>query len=748
MKKKMNIGNETNKKFRLFIYFIAFLILIYIGRLVFLQVFDANSYRVKAEREIIRKETIYPERGAIYDRNNKPLAINMQFNTAYVTKAITPSERARLQSELDALDKKDFSNTEKIEEYEIKLGMPDYTYSQVEQAAKILEVNTNDILRLLESGIAGPIADKVSNEKKESLKAQSIPFISFYGNNERYYPNMNLLSNTLGFVENNRGQNGLERYYDEILAGKKGYQEFYKSIGGTILPFESNQNINENEALSIVTSLDEDIQEVVHNNLLKFFKDQNLLYATAIVTNPNTGEVVAMESLPNYDPNAPRDLSGELDLIFLDKLAEEDRDEYMQSRWTNNNVSSVYEPGSSFKGITTAIGLESNSEIINETYFCEGTIEIYPGIRIRCWRYYDPHGAQSLQEAFKNSCNPAYVQIIDMIGKENFVEGARAFKYGELTGIDLPNEVKGVFPTDSNLSNVDFRPMAYGHSLSTTPIQQISALNATINGGTYYRPHILKEIINKDGDVLFEQEAVAVSNPISEKTSKEMRSMFEFVSSDRKVYDESEYRIGSKTGTTEIQNPRNLFSETDKEVATIVSIYGFYPVDSPKYSILMIGAEPQNGSMGSMLNNVLVNTIEEIEKISISEENIENSNKNLKMVPNLTGMSVTQAQRAIQDSKLVLSIEEQYAEYSVIASQSPEANSNMQEGSTVKATIKQGAYKLPNLVGQDIADTESLLNELNLKYKVEGVGQTVKSVNFDYETEIDSNFEIIINTQQ
>lgn len=723
-------SNDKRKNIRYFMIVIAFLFFLYLLQLLNLQIFDTKQYKSKGERVITSKEEIIPERGLIYDRHKNLLAGNLQFNTAYISQAIPRSEKETLRKEFDTINKADRTNIELVELYEQRLSLPDYTYDEIEKLASYLRIPTRDILNKLENEVSGPIAFKVSKEQRAKVESLDLAYLSFHNQNERYYPLEEKAASTIGFVENGAGLYGLEKFYDDLLSGKKGYQEFYKAIGGTILPFEAQVTIDPGKASSIVTSLDQEFQSIIKRDLENVFQAQSAVYATAILTDPNTGQILAMESLPTFNANQPRALYSEVDARFESVLDEDELNDYMVDRWNNNNVSTILEPGSTFKAITTAIALDSNHKIEHNEYTCSGFIEIAPGTVIRCWRAHNPHGRQNLREAFSNSCNPAFVGIIDDIGKSNFVKYGHAFKFGEKTGIDLPSEVVGSFPNDSQIHNVDFRPMSYGHSLSTTPIHEIMALNATINGGIYYRPYLVSEILDSDNHIVSKIESQALSRVISEQSSASMREYFENNSLNSSHFKDDQLRIGHKTGTTEVKDNITIFKAKDdpeSAASTIVSVYAAYPSNAPKYSMYLIVAYPTKDILGSSLVPVARDIFYQIERIDQSRQARTNLDLNLIKVPDVKDLSVIQAEEVLKEAGLSASynINELNA-YDIVDNQYPQENTYLEAKAHVELRkASPGRKQVPELINLTKERAIELLDDSGFKYKIEGAGKNI-----------------------
>lgn len=731
MKKKLNkTGRDVNKKIFVFLTLIAFLFLIYIFRLLKLQILDLDSYKKNAEERISVQEYKYAPRGIIYDRNKHALATNLESNTAYIYEAITENEREVYKKKLEELNNSDSKDRDLIDSYEKKIELPSYRLDEVENLSQILGIDTSKVVNMLKKSITGPIAFKITDDVRKKAEALKLPYLGFEINNERSYVSGEAGASVLGFSRDDSGSYGLEKEYDSILSGKPSFIQYYKARGGTKLPFQPEINKKGQDPYSIITNLDEEYQKIVYNALVKVFKKEKPSYATAIVSNPNTGEILAMESLPSFDPNKPRELKGDIDKMFLEVLGEDKVDSYMVQRWNNLAISSIYEPGSTFKGVTTSIAIDSNRETeTHNKYVCRGRVEIAPGIFIRCWSYDHPHGVQSIKEAFSNSCNPAFVGIIDDIGREDFVEYGKNFKFGHLTGIDLPNENKGIFPKDANIKDVDFRPMSYGHSVSVTPLQELMALNSTINGGKYYRPYMVNSIVEKSGKLVKKIEKQEVTRVISEASSKTMREFFENNSNNSGYYKENPLRIGHKTGTTEVVKTSNIFDKNpkDKNGNSIISIYANYPANKPKYSMIIVVAFPQNMEFASNLNPTVKSVFNSIEEVDLLRRGAAIKNSDLVKVEKIIRMPIYKAEKILEEKGIKLSYnKKKISKYELITDQLPPADGYIKKGSEIKiSTSVEGKIVVPNASDMNFTKAKALLEENYLRVEKKGQGERV-----------------------
>ena len=344
---------KTNDKIRLLILFLAFFTFIFIFRLFRLQVIDIYDYKSKGENVSMIGETIEPKRGNILDRNNNPLAITQNVESLYLL-PVTSKEKSE-EADKIRLDIEKFNKlSEKEQQYYTKISsIPIYEDEEIEKISKILNIESKELFDMVENGREGYIYRSLNRAQKSQIELLNLNYLLFIPQNDRYYPNGEMLSNTLGFIEEDGTANyGLEKQYDEILSGIPGYKEYFKAIQGTEIPYTKNQSYEPKDAGNIVTSIDINLQKIVYNRLKEAFFDLTPYSITAVLSDPNTGEILAIENLPTFDSNSPRAFNEDIDKIVLNSLEKEKIGDYLVSRWNNDAVSMQYEPGSVYKIIT------------------------------------------------------------------------------------------------------------------------------------------------------------------------------------------------------------------------------------------------------------------------------------------------------------------------------------------------------------------------------------------------------------
>ncbi len=749
MKKNKKAKLRTNNKIFMITLFLAFLIIYYIFRLFQLQILDVYDYKIKGNAVSKFGKVISPQRGDILDRNNKPIAISREVENLYLL-PVTDKEKS-LQAERIRQNEEQFNKLDEKEKLRItKLSsLPVYNDEEIEKLSRIINIDKNNIYKLIEEEKEGYIYRAVSKSQKKQIEALDLKYIRFINSDDRFYPNNDILSSTIGFIDEGGIPNsGLEYYYDDILSGKSGYREFFKAVQGTEIPYTESKDIETKDANNIVTTIDLDLQKILTNSLKEAFYQYNSFKSSGIITNPNNGEVLAMESIPNFDANNPRALNSEIDKIYLENTNEDDISKYVVSRWRNNNVESTYDPGSTFKIISSSVALESHNYLKNKVYEDKGTYEIVPGVVIKSWRYWDPHGPQKLKEAFINSSNPVYVQLVQDIGKKDFINYSSVFNFGKKTNIDLPAEQLGFYPKDENVSDVEFGTLSYGHYANATPIQLISAYNSIVNGGKYYKPHLLKSIHNKNGELIYEYEEEYISKTVSEATSDEINDFMNESGQQYKVIQDSDLSIGIKTGTTVKYKNESIFAKQKEKEGLITSLFASYPAENPKYTLYLYFDEPIGVNYSSDISvNIANNIFKEISRIRNSEVKIDEDNKELIKVPELKDLTVEEANELLAGKGLKLIINGNYSRYQIIDSQYPESGNLINPKIGIEVKLREEMI-VPNFVGLDKNSIMDLLNRNIINYTIEGDGNIIESQSIEAGQIININEEIVLKTKE
>lgn len=441
-----------------------------------------------------------------------------------------------------------------------------------------------------------------NKEEKEALgeeeitRRQRVKGIYFEDTYKRIYPLGSLACDVIGFTDaGDTATWGLEGYYNSTLNGTNGRTFGYLSDQSSL-----EQNIIDPvNGKNLTTTLDATIQEIVEKYISAFdralsagpnnkknAKKKGAENIAVIIQNPNNGEILAMASSGTYDLNDPRDLSGSYTEYEIENMDDEETKEALFDMWKNYCVSQNFEPGSTFKPVVVASALESGAITEANRFICDGGEEIGEDY-VRCAVYPDSHGSQSLGEVIQNSCNDGMMAIGRKMGTKLFLEYQKKFNFGTRTGIDLPSEETGLLFSEDNMYEMELSTAAFGQGFNCTMIQEISAISAAINGGTYYQPHLVKEITDEDGKTVKNVNPNVLKQPISEEVSAKIReymglSVTNGTSRSAKVQG---YSMGGKTGTAEKLN--------EKEKGNyLVSFIGFAPLDKPEMVIYTVVDTP------------------------------------------------------------------------------------------------------------------------------------------------------------
>lgn len=544
-----------------------------IVRIVYIQKVDGDRYsKIVLAQQQYNSTTIPFQRGNITDCNGTVLATSVDvYNVALDCKVINEKKeylRATVRAlvkcfpELDAATlKEEIQKRGNSQYYVVAKKLP---YEQIEPFLAI------------------------QDDKKKNPNVQGVWFEKEY---QRKYPFGKLACSTIGFTAaGDVGVNGLEKYYDSILNGTNGREYGYLN---TENDFEKTV-INAQNGDTIVSTIDVNIQKVVEQEIQNF-NDQYAYNArdgagsentAVVVTNPGTGEILAMAASPSFDLNNPRDLSVNYDEAQIAAMSDDEKMEALNRIWENYCLTQTYEPGSTAKPFTVAAALETGAVSVDESFFCDGFEHI--GKRdIHCSKR-SGHGPQTLKEAVMNSCNDVMMQLANRSGTDGFVKYQEIFNLGMKTNIDLPGEAR----TDSLIYHADnmdptaLATNAFGQNFNVTMIQMVSAYNSILNGGTYYQPHVVKKILDDKGNTVKTIEPTIVRETISKETSDLLKDyMYATVSKGTAKYAKVEgYSMGGKTGTAEMLPRHNG--------QYLVSYIGFAPVEEPQVLIYVVVKRP------------------------------------------------------------------------------------------------------------------------------------------------------------
>jgi len=656
--------SKLNKRRILFVFFvIGALILALALRLAWIQIVRAEEYTDKAIAQQTSDIPLEAKRGVIYDRNGKELATSA---TCYTVWARPPQIEENYTTE-EKVD--DISN----------------------QLAVVLDMKASDVKSKLKKDQALiRIAKYLDKDTCDKVRELDITGIEIAENTKRYYPLGNFASQLLGSVnDDNVGRSGIEQEYNEYLSGVAGRWIKNTDIYGNALAYGQDTYYQAEDGLGVTLTLDEVLQHYAENAIANGMKETKASRIICLVMDPKTGDILAMASNPGFDPNDATEPDSKSEKTAFDKMSEEKQTEYLSSMWRNPIVSDTYEPGSTFKLITTSAALEEGVATPDSSYYCNVGYEV-PGTgwTLHCWSTV-PHGAQTLTEAVGNSCNPVQIQLALKMGKETYYDYLEMFGITDssLTNIDLPAESNAQIQAEENIGNLELATISYGQGIAVTPIQLVSAVSAIGNNGVLMQPRMVKSLVDTDGDVVKNFETKEVRKVISSKTAKEMRKIMEHVVADggggnAKI---AGYRIGGKTGTADKPSASGGYSND-----TYSSFIGMAPMNDPKLTVLVVVDSPQGVQFGSATAAPIAKEFLEnaLPYLGVTPNYSKSEEKELKSeytyVPKVTGKSCSDAIGILGSYDLEYEIvpESNKKDFKVV-DQYPKAGKKIKKGGTV-----------------------------------------------------------------
>ena len=688
------------------------------ARLYYLQIVRHDELEARAIAQQVRETTVSAPRGTIYDAKGEVLAMSAGVDTIY----LSPAEIAQNNEDAGAIA----AGLAEI------LGLDyDAVYAKTQNTRSWYEV------------VARKVEEDVATAVREFKEEGGYTGIKLEADTKRYYPNGSLAAHVIGFVgTDNTGLGGIEAKYDKVLSGTNGYVMRSTTAAGTDMLYTSWEDyFDAVPGSDMVLTIDAGIQYYVEKHLAQAVEDYDIQNgAAAICMEVDTGAILAMASLGNFDLNDYQTISGEA-MAEIDAAASGDAERAeliaaaQQLQWRNKAISDTYEPGSTFKIITLAMALEEGVVDMNSSFYCGGSTSVLGrNTPVRCWKS-GGHGSQTLTQAVQHSCNVAFVNIGQRIGEERFYDYAEAFGFFErtgdssaqltgTTGIDLGGESgsiwwsEDVFCNPENLSQL--AAASFGQTFNITPLQLITAVSACVNGGYLMQPYLVQSTTSPDGTVT-EHDSTPVRQVISEETSAKVRQILEQVVGDstegtgRNAY-VAGYRIGGKTGTS---------TKTTEEIAGnkeyIVSFIGFAPADDPQIALLVLLDNPSSESgiyvsggqmaapvVGKMMADILPYLGLEPE---YSDSELQTMDR---AVPDVMGLSIAEAQSKLAESGLSCRV---IGSGGAVTSQLPAANSVIASGSEVLLyadAAPAGGGSVPNLNGMTYSQAREALAAMGL----------------------------------
>ena len=657
---KINIS--TKKRMRTMLFILFLIIVLLVGRLGYIQLIDGKELSKMAYEQQTLDRTINPKRGIIYDSTGQILAQSSTVETVTVNPVnIDKDSKEKIARKLSEIFNLDYEKT-------------------LKKVSKRSSIET----------IAKKIDKEKSNELRKWIEENNINTgINIDEDTKRYYPNNNLAAQIIGFCgSDNQGLDGIEAKYDKILSGTKGAIKRHTDAKGGEIGDEGESYVSAINGNDLILTIDINIQSIVEKYLKEACIDNKCTDGgNIVVMNPQNGDILAMATYPDYNLNDPyAAYTDELKGIW-DTVDQTEKTKSLQAVWRNRAITDTYEPGSTFKTITASAALEEGlvTDIDKQGQFCcTGGIEV-AGVRIKCWRYYRPHGAESLRQALMNSCNPIFIGLGQKMGVHTYYGYLQKFGLLERTGVDLPGEAGSIFLAENKAGPVELATISFGQRFEITPLQLVTAVSSIANGGNLIQPRVVKATINSQTGERTDVETKIKSQTISKETSEKVLSMMESVVSEGtgKNAKVAGYRIGGKTGTSEDGVNTNKY---------VTSFLGVAPIENPQVVVLVTLYNPtgegghQGGGVAAPVGGqVFSEILPYLEVAQGNQDEVETVEQI--QVPNVQGLSIKDAEKVVKELGLDLNIENDSEdidkENTVVTEQTPKEGITVNKGSKV-----------------------------------------------------------------
>lgn len=604
--------------------------------------------------------------------------------------------------------------------------------------SEIFDLEYNDVLddtkqqshyvvvkRRIESDEREKVLELIDTLKKDYSCSGVIQLLDDY---KRYYPKNSLASSVIGFTgSDDQGLEGIEYEYDSYLSGTPGRIITAQNARGTDMPFRYEQNVESEDGNNVYLTIDETIQSICEKYMQKGVEDNNVLNkGVCIAMDVNTGAILAMVTTDGYDLNNPYELSAK-DKKKIKSTAKSKQAEAesaaLSNMWRNKAVADTYMPGSVFKMCVASAALEEN--LVNEktSFTCTGSIEV-EGETIHCSNI-SGHGTQSFVEAISNSCNPAFVQIGQMLGASKFRQYYQGFGFSDKTGIDLPGEAEDSFWKEGKMGGVDLAVASFGQNFSITPIQMITACAAVSNGGYVVQPHVVSKITDSKGNVIKTVDKKIKRQVISDDTSKKMNEYLEYNTERQGAAAGyiSGYKVAGKTGTSEKKGVTKVESSFSEDY--ISSFCGYAPADDPQIAMLVFFDTPDGDAYyGSQVSSpVFINIMSEVlpyldVKTSYTDEELGYVDAS---AGDYTGVSVDEAKTAVEADGFTATVK---GNGSTVISQIPTVSSGLQKGGSIvlytDSDSQSETVSVPSLIGLSPDEVNDVASAYGLNVSFSG----------------------------
>lgn len=709
--KKIIMKNLQQRTMRL----LAIIIILGFGATIFgmgySQLYKGDFFKTKAETQQLSDTAITAQRGIIYDANMSVLAQSASAWKISLNATAFAEIPAKAQEQVYSV----LINTLGVTREYLENKASYKQYNSVSIKTKV-EKEAKD---MLEAFVKGTFIDKNNNE-------QSFGSVVMIDEDvKRYYPYSTLASQILGFTgTDNNGLSGLESYYNSTLTGVDGRVISARSNSSVAQDIEYKSVYEAKQGTSLVLTVDETIQRYLENALSSCYETSKANSCTGIVMDVKTGAILAMSTKGDFDPNDPYTINDKRTIESINKITdtkekEKAEEEAMYSQWRNRAISDTYEPGSVFKLITMAAGLEENVVKYDEKFTCTGSVNVAD--RIYSCHNTAGHGTQTLTEGLMNSCNPYFITIGQRLGVDTFYKYFEAFGFTEETGIDLPGEASpkaGVtyFKKDT-MTKVNLASSSFGQSFQITPIQMITAVNAIANDGKLMQPYIVSKTLDSDGNVILQNQPIEKRQVVSESTSEKIMASMEQVALNgtaRNAY-VAGYRVGGKTGTSDKLN------NVGQVVASFV---GVAPTNDPRITVLIVVDEPEGATGGGAVAAPVAGEVIENTLTYLNVERQYNDSEKALLdvqVPSVTGDSVSEAKSSLEEDKFSVQI---VGEGDKVLSQMPASGQYIPQGGVIVLYTEKQKKKMktvvPDFTGMTITEANYAAVNAGINIKVSG----------------------------
>ena len=699
-KKKFKDRALIQKRLTLVVWTIVVVFFILILRLSYIMIVKRDEYSSRAEEQWTSEVSIDARRGRILDRNGVELAVSANVY--------------RVDFDLNS----------------VRQYLKNNSLTNADIAGKIADavgIEENKVMEKLETKLASganagsaTLIRRIEKESADKVNNLNIDGVIVSPDTKRYYPKGEFLAHVLGSTNvDGQGLTGVELQYNEYLSGVPGVRISEIERNEENLSYTISNFTEPIDGKDVTLTTDSKIQAIAEKVAEKGLVDNQAKRVSIMVMNPNNGEILAMVNKPDFDPNNAfdgfEDFSGETD------------GEKLQKMWRNSLVNDTFEPGSIFKVVTMVTALEEGIASESDTFECGGSLQV-GSHTIKCWKT-SGHGSQILPQILQNSCNVGFMKLGEKIGKETLNEYIKKLGFGKTTGIDLPGEASGIVKKTESITESDLATISFGQTNTVTAIQYMQAFNALANGGSLIQPHILKEVSHYDntGTKIVDEtfEPVISKNVLSAESTATLRDYLERTVNEggsNKSYIEG-YHIGGKTGTAQKVNSVTGGYESGKYISSMAAMA---PIDSPEITAFISIDEPSNGAyyagvVTAPLMKILLTDIFNYMDSEFSEDY--NAVARDILIPEIRGKSIEEAKKILKDVNLEYNIE---GSGEIVTNTQPYPGYTVKEGTKITIytgdAVDNNKVSMPDLTGFSVTSAEDVLDNLGIKYILEGDG--------------------------